>query len=289
MMSIPLQHFAEVIEGTPQGAGTMVVVPAKSVDVNIDGKYEPIDIFGNEDLADEVRVDGVQGFRASGPGDANAYDLLKWLINSQDFTPSAGNIWEPKTFVTGIKLQGNASTTYLVWKGVKPLSGSWKIAGGKIQNWSIEFGCISMADPSTTPPAGLVISSTFPMSGWYRSGDAAAVFTWNGTQYKYRETTVAVGRNMDRVMAGGSDDPFTQAPIGREINIQIKALWNDLTLYTDWKNQTKRTVSLGVTSGKTVASGTNKGLLKKCGIPIDGSSNEVQPQSWDIRLFTASA
>jgi hypothetical protein len=287
MMGHPFQGLAETTEGASPGAGSATAIPVKTLDIAIDGKWENVETLSNEDLTDMVRTDGVQGFKVSGPVNANVYAWIQWLLNAQSLVPSAGTIWEPKSCWTSIKLQGSSSPTYLGFHGVKPHSGSLKLPAGKLQQYDITCGCISMDDPTTSAPAGVTLTSTFPGAGYYRTGNSNAVFSWNSVAYKYRELTLNVNRNNDRVMVGGADVPFTDAPMGREITLQIKALWNDLTLYNDWKSQTRRAVSIGVESAKAIT--TNNGLLTKCGLPIDATSNEVQAQQWDIRMFDGTA
>lgn len=280
----PLQWIAETVEGTFPTSGTLTTVPFSNLEFTIDGQHVDVAQVGPEDFLTSIKGVPVEEFRITGP--MLDTDLVKWLVNAQNFGTPTGTISESRSFLTSIYLNGTEN--YLKFTGVKPKSGSIKMERGKPHELSIEFVCMDIADPTTSAPTGVTISSTFPTGTPYHHKSGASV-SWNGSTIPARSITLNINRSTSAEEVLDSYTPYTVLPHMRDMTANISGMWLGNTLLTDYNSDTARQAIFTLTSTgpKTITCATAK--LLKSNIPIDAGDTEAVPQNWDMRLFSAVA
>lgn len=280
----PLQWIAEVTEGTFPTSGTLTTVPFSNLEFNIDGQHVDVAQVGPEDFLTSVKGATMKDFRITGP--MLDTDLLKWLINAQNFGTPTGTISESRSFLTSIYLNGTEN--YLKFTGVKPKSGSLKMERGKPHELSIDFQCMDISDPTTSAPTGVTISTTFPTGTVYHH-KSGADFSWNGSSVVARSVTININRNTTQEEVLNSYTPYAILPHQRDMTANVEGLWVGNTLLTDFNSDTARQAifTVSTTGSKTITCATAK--LTKSNIPIDSGDSSAVPQNWDMRLFSAVA
>ncbi len=285
----PFQILAETTEGQFPASGTFTSIPVKTLEIEKDGEYTPVEQIGPEDLMDIVRGNPKTKVRTTGP--MIDTELLKRLMNPANDTTPAGTVSESVSglFSMLVDTGSGLQETYFKIVGMRPESGTPKFEKGKPHELSVVWSCLDWLAPTTTAPTVVVMQSTFPSGPVWRHKDMGAnAFQYNGVTIPVRSISIDVqrGTEVDEIL--GQEVGYGQQPYTRVMKATVSMLYVAGDLLSDFNTQyTNRsyTITVNSTGPKTI---TGNCRVLKPKLPLDASSKEAIPQEWEIQLLTCT-
>lgn len=285
----PFQILAETNEGEFPGSGTFTSIPVKSIEIEKDGEYTPVEQIGVEDLMDIVRGNPHTTVRTVGPM-LDTVQLMR-LINAANDASPTGTVSESVSGLFSMlrDVGSGLVETFFKLVGMRPKSGTPKFEKGKPHELAIVWSVLDWLAPTTSAPGGVTMQAAFPSGTVLRHTHmGAAAFVWDGDNIPVRSISLNVDRGTEVDDILGQEVGYGQQPYGKTVTATVSMLYVTDDLKTDFEADATKayTITVNSTGPKTI---TGNGKLLKPKLPIDAGSKEAVPQEWEIQLLTSTA
>lgn len=273
----PFQTLVETTEGEFPTSGNFTAFPVATIELDVDGQYVDVGQIGPEDLLALIKGNKISKVRISSVLNADTWNLLKWACQKIDFDTPTNTPAESRSGLFSVRFGANVN--YIKILGMKPVSGSPKIDAGKPDEFSAEFECVDVVDPTTTAPTVVVLATAFPSGTVYYHKNASLVF--NGQTITFKTLTLTANRGTQAEVVAGQENPYGVQAYELNVAGSFTALWGvNSSPLTDFNADTKGSMVITFHTDKTL---TFNAKLTKQKISVDNGAKGAVPQAWDFK------
>lgn len=284
LVSHPLQFIVETTEGT-QATGTATVVGiVDSLGIKKDGAYIEVGQLGPEDLASLIK--GLETFEWQVSIKPTSETFFKRGIVAANYGTPAGTVSETMSVFFAIYLNGTIN--YINFLGSRPRDITYAREKGKDDICTMNFKSTDITAPSTTPPATVTLSSTFPTGTvWSHITGGATPLSVSGVGVNATKFSITVNRNTTEDHTLGNTKPYGTQPHGRRIGGDFMILWSNDDVEVLYDAETLHTIALVLNSTGPVTLTCSNSAITTHGKDIDQASDEAVPEAATFKSLTA--